>query len=80
VEPHRHNGGGDSLGIVSAVRWTISQFGADSSRVYATGISSGGMMTNVLIGAYPGIVPLYLLTTITDGGPITQTSSLPERR
>ncbi|PVF95677.1 putative acetylxylan esterase [Serendipita vermifera] len=50
-----HNGGGDSLGIVSAVRWTISQFGANSARVYATGISSGGMMTNVLIGAYPDV-------------------------
>ncbi|KIM22090.1 carbohydrate esterase family 1 protein, partial [Serendipita vermifera MAFF 305830] len=50
-----HDGGGDSLGIVSAVRWTIANFNANKSKVYATGHSSGGMMTNVLIGAYPDI-------------------------
>ncbi|KIM22089.1 carbohydrate esterase family 1 protein [Serendipita vermifera MAFF 305830] len=48
-----HNGGGDSLGIVSAVRWTITNFNADTTKIFATGISSGAMMTNVLIGAYP---------------------------
>ncbi|KAG8833418.1 hypothetical protein FRC18_003666 [Serendipita sp. 400] len=50
-----HNAGGDSLGIVSAVRWTLTNFGANSARVYATGISSGAMMTNVLLGAYPDV-------------------------
>lgn len=53
----RHNGGGDSLGVISAVRWTISNFNANTSRVYAVGTSSGAMMTNVLIGAYPGLYP-----------------------
>lgn len=56
---YRHDGGGDSLGIVSAVRWTIANFDADTSRIFATGISSGAMMTNVLIGAYPGTHSLY---------------------
>ncbi|KAG8786862.1 hypothetical protein FRC15_010514 [Serendipita sp. 397] len=55
TETLKHNAGGDSLGIVSAVRWTISNFGANSARVYATGISSGAMMTNVLLGAYPDV-------------------------
>ncbi|KAK3312844.1 Alpha/Beta hydrolase protein [Apodospora peruviana] len=50
-----HNGGGDSLGIVSMVRWTLSKYNADPARVFVTGVSSGGMMTNVLIGAYPDI-------------------------
>ncbi|CCA77161.1 probable acetylxylan esterase (subclass of the carboxylic acid esterases), partial [Serendipita indica DSM 11827] len=50
-----HNGGGDSLGIVSAVRWTIPQFNVDTSRIFAVGTSSGAMMTNVLIGAYPDV-------------------------
>lgn len=50
-----HNGGGDSLGIVSMVRYAISNYGVDSSRVFATGTSSGAMMTNVLCGAYPDV-------------------------
>lgn len=50
-----HNGGGDSLGIVNMVRWTITQYKADSTRVFVTGVSSGGMMTNVLAGAYPDV-------------------------
>ncbi|KAH7024922.1 carbohydrate esterase family 1 protein [Microdochium trichocladiopsis] len=50
-----HNGGGDSLGIVSMVKWTIQRYGADAARVFATGNSSGAMMTNVLIGAYPDV-------------------------
>lgn len=55
TETLTHNAGGDSLGIVSAIRWTIANYGANSARVYATGISSGAMMTNVLLGAYPDI-------------------------
>ncbi|MCJ1314094.1 hypothetical protein MMC25_007774 [Agyrium rufum] len=50
-----HNGGGDSLGIASMVRYAIAKYGVDSSRVFATGTSSGAMMTNVLAGAYPDI-------------------------
>ncbi|KAH8903556.1 hypothetical protein BR93DRAFT_870005, partial [Coniochaeta sp. PMI_546] len=50
-----HNGGGDSLGIVNMVRWTIKQYKADASRVFVTGVSSGAMMTNVLIGSYPDV-------------------------
>ncbi|GGS24870.1 extracellular catalytic domain type 1 short-chain-length polyhydroxyalkanoate depolymerase [Actinokineospora fastidiosa] len=51
----RHNGGSDSLGIVSMVRHVIARHGADPARVYATGVSSGAMMTNVLLGAYPDV-------------------------
>jgi acetylxylan esterase len=50
-----HNGGGDPLGIVSMVRYIIKNYNADSSRVYVTGASSGAMMTNVLLGAYPDV-------------------------
>jgi hypothetical protein len=55
----RHDAGGDSLGIVSAIRWTISNFDTDKSRIFAIGTSSGGLMTNVLIGAYPGTQSSY---------------------
>lgn len=50
-----HNGGGDSLGIVSMVRWTLDKYRGDKSRVFVAGISSGGMMTQVLLGAYPDV-------------------------
>lgn len=50
-----HNGGGDSLGIVSMVRWTLEKYHGDKSRVFVAGISSGAMMTQVLLGAYPDV-------------------------
>ena len=50
-----HNAGGDSLGIVSMVRYLISTYKADSSKVFVTGTSSGAMMTEVLAGAYPDV-------------------------
>jgi len=51
-----HNGtkgSGDSQGIASMVRWTLSKYKGDSQRVFLMGVSSGAMMTNVLLGAYP---------------------------
>lgn len=50
-----HNGGGDSLGIASAARYALANWGVDPTRVFAAGVSSGGMMTTVLAGAYPDI-------------------------
>ncbi|TFK70566.1 acetyl xylan esterase [Pluteus cervinus] len=50
-----HNAGGDSLGIISQVRYAITNYGVDASRVYVTGTSSGAMMTSVLAGAYPDV-------------------------
>ncbi|KAF8175579.1 acetyl xylan esterase [Pholiota molesta] len=50
-----HNGGSDSLGIANVVRYFIANMGIDSTQVFATGTSSGAMMTNVLMGAYPDI-------------------------
>ncbi|NLG18408.1 MAG: PHB depolymerase family esterase [Fibrobacter sp.] len=55
VEALTHNGGGDPLGIASMVRHVIKNYNADSARVYVTGVSSGAMMTNVLLGAYPDL-------------------------
>jgi acetylxylan esterase len=51
-----HDGGGDALGIASMVRWTLKNYPTlDPDRVFVTGVSSGAMMTNVLIGSYPDI-------------------------
>ncbi|KAF7348755.1 Carbohydrate esterase family 1 and carbohydrate-binding module family 1 protein [Mycena venus] len=50
-----HNGGGDSLGIRNQVAYAISTYGADPSRIFVTGTSSGAMMTNVLAAVYPDV-------------------------
>ncbi len=50
-----HEGGGDALGIVSMVQWVIDHKNGDPDRVYVAGHSSGGMMTNVMLGSYPDI-------------------------
>jgi poly(hydroxyalkanoate) depolymerase family esterase len=51
----RHDGGSDPVGIVSMVRYVQQRYNADPARTYVTGASSGGMMTNVLLGAYPDV-------------------------
>ncbi len=51
----RHDGGSDPVGIVSMVRYVLQNNNADPNRVYVTGASSGGMMTNVLLGDYPDV-------------------------
>ncbi|MGW1030243.1 extracellular catalytic domain type 1 short-chain-length polyhydroxyalkanoate depolymerase [Streptomyces sp. NPDC002577] len=54
-EALRRDGGSDPVGIKSMVDWVIRTYDADTSRVFATGISSGAMMTNVLLGDYPDV-------------------------
>jgi poly(hydroxyalkanoate) depolymerase family esterase len=50
-----HNGGGDTQAIAEMVSYTISKYGADADRVYATGTSSGAMMTEALLAVYPDV-------------------------
>ena len=40
-----HEGGGDSNTIANMVKWTLTQYKADASKVFVTGSSSGAMMT-----------------------------------
>ncbi|PWI20165.1 esterase [Streptomyces sp. Act143] len=51
----KRGGGSDPVGIKSMVDWTVATYHADTSRIFATGISSGAMMTNVLLGDYPDV-------------------------
>src|SRR3712207_261684 len=41
----RRGGGSDPVSIVSMIRYVQQQYRGDANRVYATGSSSGGMMT-----------------------------------
>jgi acetylxylan esterase len=50
-----HNGNSDPVGIVSMVQYEEQHHNGDASRVYVTGLSSGAMMTNVLLGDYPDV-------------------------
>jgi poly(hydroxyalkanoate) depolymerase family esterase len=51
----RHGGGSDPVSIVSMVTYAERQYGGDANRVYATGSSSGGMMTQHLLAVYPDV-------------------------
>ncbi len=48
-----HDGGGDTQAIAEMVKYTITKYQANANRVYATGDSSGGMMTEALLAVYP---------------------------
>jgi poly(hydroxyalkanoate) depolymerase family esterase len=50
-----HDGGGDTQAIAEMVKYTVTKYSANSNRVYATGDSSGGMMTEALLAVYPDI-------------------------
>ncbi|KAF2689640.1 carbohydrate esterase family 1 protein [Lentithecium fluviatile CBS 122367] len=50
-----HEGGGDSQTIAQMVRWTTTEYKADTSKIFVTGTSSGAMMTNVMAGTYPDL-------------------------
>ena len=48
-------GGSDPVSIKSMIDWVGSNYAIDADRVFATGVSSGAMMTNVLLGLYPDV-------------------------
>ncbi|MEH1101775.1 extracellular catalytic domain type 1 short-chain-length polyhydroxyalkanoate depolymerase [Micromonospora sp. CPCC 205561] len=51
----RRDGGSDPVGIKSMVDHVRQRYAVDPERIFATGISSGAMMTNVLLGLYPDV-------------------------
>lgn len=51
----RHGGGGDTGAIVQMVKYTLAKYDGDAGRVYAVGGSSGGIMTEALLGVYPDV-------------------------
>ncbi|SCG43539.1 extracellular catalytic domain type 1 short-chain-length polyhydroxyalkanoate depolymerase [Micromonospora coxensis] len=51
----RRDGGSDPVGIKSMVDYVRQRYPVDPNRIFATGISSGAMMTNVLLGLYPDV-------------------------
>ena len=50
-----HGGASDPTSIVSMVRYVQQRYTTDTSRVFVTGVSSGAMMTQVLLATYPDV-------------------------
>lgn len=50
---HQQRGAGEPLSIEQMIRWMLEHHGLDRQRVYITGLSSGGQLTNVMLATYP---------------------------
>lgn len=51
----KNGGGGDTGAIVQMVKYYLSKYNGDASRVYVAGDSSGGIMTEAILGVYPDV-------------------------
>ncbi|MBN2195447.1 MAG: prolyl oligopeptidase family serine peptidase [Polyangiaceae bacterium] len=51
----QHDGNGDTHAIVQMVRYALATYGGNADRVYSVGGSSGGIMTEALLGVYPDV-------------------------
>ncbi len=48
-------GGGEALSLYNMVQDMISTYNIDEDKIFVTGLSSGGAMTNVMAAAYPDV-------------------------
>jgi len=55
VRSMKHGGGGDTGAIVQMVKYYTTKYNADPARVYVAGDSSGGIMTEAILGVYPDV-------------------------
>ncbi|GAA2895542.1 hypothetical protein Acy02nite_25440 [Actinoplanes cyaneus] len=51
----KRDGGSDPVGIKSMIDYVRQRYPIDAKNIAATGISSGAMMTNVMLGDYPDV-------------------------
>jgi acetylxylan esterase len=50
-----HDGGGDTQGVAQMVKYALTKYNGDASRVYIFGGSSGGMLTQAMVAVYPDL-------------------------
>jgi poly(hydroxyalkanoate) depolymerase family esterase len=50
-----HRGGGEALSIRQMIKQVVDDHAVDPSRVFITGLSSGGAMTSVMLATYPEV-------------------------
>ena len=51
----KHDGGGDTQAVAQMVKYALSNYNGDATRVYIMGGSSGGMMTQAMLAVYPDV-------------------------
>jgi acetylxylan esterase len=51
----KHDGGGDTQGVALMVKYALTKYAGDASRVYIFGGSSGGMLTQAMLAVYPDV-------------------------
>jgi poly(hydroxyalkanoate) depolymerase family esterase len=66
-------GQGEALSIKQMVDAMIRDHGSDAARVFATGMSAGGFMTEVMMAAYPDV---FAGGAVNSGGPYACATSL----
>jgi acetylxylan esterase len=50
-----HDGGGDTQGVAQMVKYALTKYNGDASRVYIFGGSGGGMLTQAMLAVYPDV-------------------------
>ncbi|KPM45206.1 Acetylxylan esterase A [Neonectria ditissima] len=73
-----HGGGGASNSIANMVDFIVEEYGADSSRMYVTGISSGAMMTNVMAATYPNLFAAGIVYAGVPAGCFMSADDIPD--
>ena len=51
----KHDGGGDTQAVATMVKYALTKYDGDASRVYIFGGSSGGMLTQAMLAVYPDV-------------------------
>lgn len=51
----KHDGGGDTKAVTEMVKYALTKYNGDATRVYAMGGSSGAMLTQALMAVYPDV-------------------------
>lgn len=52
---HQQRGAGEPLSVAQMVEWIIAHHAIDRHRIFMTGLSSGGHLTNVMLATYPDL-------------------------
>ncbi|KAH7316811.1 acetyl xylan esterase [Stachybotrys elegans] len=73
----RRDGGANSNSIANMVKYAISTYRADASRVFVMGASSGAMMTSVLAATYPDLFAAAIVYSGVPAGCFAVPNSLP---
>ncbi len=55
AEALTRDGGSDPVAIMSMVDYVLANYDVNADEIYVTGVSSGAMMTNVLLALYPDV-------------------------